>query len=340
MRPTPRRAPAVLPLALPLALSVALSAALAGCGDGGGGAPTPAGPAGPDGAVPAALSDAAAQASTPDVSGPDAGAPMQPAGGATTRKPGVASGLVTSEAGRPLAGAEISILGTTLAGHRTSFYPRTDGSGGYALTVPDGVYSISAQYDFTWNGKTYRTQLAPTDGMDRPSLPSKDGIVTSFVWKLKGLRPGARSTDTAFSYFGGEVKAGIGDVKSESFQTRIFATEFPQGFTAEVTLTPEGALADGSEGSVVTFKKEVKSQYDTDFGAMDVPLGRYRVTARATKPSGETRALQIVGAGAVAGARTAPTESTTVDFQPETGATGGLRPLYLELVYGAPYPGL
>jgi hypothetical protein len=258
----------------------------------------------------------------------------------TAKQPGVVAGRATSEAGAPLANAVIEIRGTTLAGETTSFTPRTNAEGRYALPVADGGYTVSASYDFAFGGRMYRMQLHPVDGLDRPTLPSKDGIVTDFVWKLKGIKPQyANAAEQAFSRYGGEVKASIEDVRSESFQTNIFATEFPQGFLAEVTLTATGPLADGSTGTPIIFTHQVTTQTDIFFSGIDVPLGTYSASARATKPSGETRMMKFIGVHETGAMPTMPgVESVSFQFRPETGSTGGLTPVGLRLVYGSPYP--
>ncbi|WP_375771072.1 carboxypeptidase-like regulatory domain-containing protein [Archangium gephyra] len=260
-----------------------------------------------------------------------------PGGGGA--RPGQVTGLVTDGAGKPLAGAEISIYGDTLAdGEEVSFFPKTGADGTYALAVPEGIYQVSATYDLTYEAKRYRFTLHPTDNVAGESYPSGEGIDRDFVLKVSGLRPGGeRNPSAGFSYYGGEVELKISDVYDESFQTNHFATEFPQGFTAEVTFTPEGPLADGSTGAPVTSSYEVISKFRAAWTKIDLPIGKYRVTGRITRPDGTSRDLQVIAASHLL-INHAPQASDTLLFEPSTGVTGGTREMEVRFIYGAPYP--
>jgi Carboxypeptidase regulatory-like domain len=256
-------------------------------------------------------------------------------------QPGRVTGLVTDGAGKPLANAEISIYGTTMAaGEDVSFFPKTGADGTYGLAVPEGNYQVSATYDLTYEAKRFRFTLHPTDNVKGQSYPSRDGIDRDFVLKVGGLRPGGeRAPDAAYSYYGGEVELTISDVYDESFQTNHFATEFPQGFTAEVTFTPEGPLADGSTGQTVTSSHQVSSKYQAAWTKIDLPIGKYRVTGRITRPDGTSRALQVIASKQSWDLTNhAPQDSDTLLFEPDTGSTGGTREMAVRFIYGAPYP--
>ena len=251
---------------------------------------------------------------------------------------GTVSGKASDFRGNPLIDAEVAILGTTFAGGEdVGFYPRTAADGTYSMEVPEGNYSVSASHAVSYDGKRYLLQLHPGDGKRGRSYPSKAGITQSFTLKVSGLRPeGELSPDKGFSYYGGQSDFRIGDVYSESFQTNHFATEFPNGFTARVTLTPDGPLLDGSQGQAVVFEKQVKSMYDASLEGIDIPLGKYTVSAVAVKPTGETRTLKVTQVGPhLTGSLATPADSAPFVFQPDSS---GVRSMTVTFLYGAPYP--
>lgn len=258
--------------------------------------------------------------------------------GGVATKAGFVNGKAVDFAGNPLVDTEIVILGTTLAGGEdVSFYPRTAADGTYSMEVPDGNYSVSARHGITFDGKRYTLDLQPGDGKRGKSYPSKAGITQNFTLQVKGLRPdGETAPKEGYSYYGGQSDFTIGDVYSESFQTNHFATEFPNGFTARVTLTPQGTLLDGSTGAPVVVEKLVTSMYEATFKQIDIPLGKYTVTGVAVKPSGETRTLKFTAVGPYATvAVNPPAESATFVFEPDTS---GIRSNGVKMIYGAPYP--
>lgn len=254
------------------------------------------------------------------------------------KTPGVVNGRAVDFAGNPLVDAEIMILGTTFAGGEdVSFYPRTGADGTYSMEVPDGNYSVSATWATTFDGRRYTLDLLPGDGKRGRSYPSKEGITQNFTLKISGLRPdGETRPEEGYSYYGGQAEFTVEDIYSESFQTNHFATEFPEGVTVKVTMTPDGALLDGSQGQPVTFEEKLDSKYDASFKGIDIPLGNYTVTGEAVKPSGETRALQVTLVGpASTGRLPAPAPSASFKFPPDTS---GVRSMSVGFIYGAPYP--
>lgn len=260
-------------------------------------------------------------------------------GGGNAAGPGIVSGTALDAAGNPLVDAEVVILGTTFqGGEDVSFYPRTEADGTYSIEVPEGNYSVSASHTLTFDGRRYRLNLWPGDGKRGKSYPSKAGITQNFTLRLSGLRPdGEMNPDAGYSYYGGQSDFAVQDVYNESFTTSHFAAEFPEGFTARVTLTPDGPLLDGSQGQPVVFEKKVVSMYDASFNGIDIPLGKYTVAAVATKPSGDVRVLQVIRVGPyTTGALPAPAPSAPFVFMPDT--TTGVKTMGAAFIYGAPYP--
>jgi hypothetical protein len=253
----------------------------------------------------------------------------------------VVSGKVTDFAGRPLVGARVEILGHALStGASTNSYPTTDGNGAYSVTVTPGRYSVNAFYDAPFNGKLFRYALHPADGASGQDYDSSQGIVRDFVWKVSGLRAGAEtSQDNAASYYGGAATFSIGDIHSESGpQTNHFGEEFPQGFTAEITLTPDGPLIDGSTGTPIVSKHDAAFPLDAEWTQFDIPVGRYTLTGQITEPDGSTHKLQVLDIATFADITgKTPQPSGVLEFEPEQSASGGVRPVNAVLIYGPPY---
>ncbi|MBW3637432.1 MAG: DUF4198 domain-containing protein, partial [Armatimonadetes bacterium] len=94
---------------------------------------------------------------------------------APQRRAGYVVGRVVNSAGKPLAGAEISIYGTTARGDRTRFDAITGANGVFSQRVPDGIYGVGAQWKTTYNGKNYTFNLAPDDGKTGVIHDAADG---------------------------------------------------------------------------------------------------------------------------------------------------------------------
>jgi hypothetical protein len=258
----------------------------------------------------------------------------------TTAAAGTISGKVTDTSGKPLANAEMRIVGDTLAGQEASVFPRTGADGTYSVQVADGNYGITGEYTTTFNGKDFKFQLHPKDGLDGATFPSAPGVARDFEWRLKGPRPGTAAQATeGFHFYGGEVVNTVVDLGNDCTICDTFSKETPNGFTAEVTFTPQGALADGTAGAPITSTYEVKSKTARFWSQVDIPLGRYTVTARILKPGADPRPAQITKTSfAEDTSDDAPKNEATLDFIPGDGATGGIRRMGVHLLYGAPYP--
>jgi len=211
-------------------------------------------------------------------------------------RPGHAMGRVVDERGKPLSGVDVRIGGTTNAGERTSFDTKAT-NGRYAFPVPPGKYHIGAWVSVQYNGKPYYFRLQPVgDDVYHRDFDSKPGIVRDFVWKITGLMAGARADpDDAGSYYGGSLQL-YGENPTLNYDPKPL--EFPEGSTVAVTLTPNGALIDGSQGKALIFKLPLKTTrlafvHYTKRTFKDIPIGRYTASATLTEPDGTVKPLRI-----------------------------------------------
>ena len=135
--------------------------------------------------------------------------------------------------------------------------------------TPAGSWHATAQLERKFNGKTFGFDLAPNS--DDPFTGSS-GAIRSFTWKLTGERPDG-------GHYGSMVIA-----YADFFQPDLSLKQ------VELTLEPVGALVDGSAGRKITGKLV----HTADGEAIrDVPVGRYKVTARNAVPGETPVALNV-----------------------------------------------
>ncbi|MCK7555635.1 carboxypeptidase-like regulatory domain-containing protein [Chitinophaga sedimenti] len=205
---------------------------------------------------------------------------------------GYATGKVVTAKGEAIAGAKV-VANNSLIGN-TNPSGVTAANGTYKIQLPTvGTYHTSATITKTYNGKTYTLDLRP-DSYDEYS---NEGAVRNFTWALTGKR----GSDME-GYYGSSI--GI--------NTDI--TSMIEDFSLlEFTLTPKGALIDGSEGSMLT--KKCTAPNTIDYGYLrDIPLGRYEITAIYKGPNGN-RPVKLKN---MYGEQKPFAANLILDFEPET----------------------
>lgn len=203
------------------------------------------------GAVAASLILSAGSTASPQSASPHAST--------LAREANVAKGVVTDARGRPLAGAKI-VVGSTVY-YNSNLRGVTNARGEYRVRLtPRDSWRAYASIERSYHGRTYLLDLHPAS---YNTFSSADGGVQNFTWKLSGDKEGAKH-----GTYGGAVLA---NPVEPDFDT-IIEAKF-----VELTLRPVGPLIDGSAGVVVT--RGVRPSPDGT-GVFDVPIGRYRVTAR------------------------------------------------------------
>jgi hypothetical protein len=187
------------------------------------------------------------------------------AAGCTTPEPGTdpvpdapEKGYVTGKAvdtdGKPLADVEIVVNNTQF--YNSNIVGRTDSKGNYKLKLTPGSWYVRGTVKVQYDNRTYVLDLHPeTDG----AFAGTEGAVRNLRWKLTGAKP---TEFGATGHYGGLVE--------------VYADNFFDADQVELTLEPVGKLIDGSTGQKIVRRLEGGSIGDTE----DIPLGRYRITAR------------------------------------------------------------
>lgn len=173
--------------------------------------------------------------------------------GAASAAPYVMQGVVRDAAGRPLAGVRVGADNTYFDG--TELWTVTDPQGRYRLDLKGtmGAWQPVARLKRVYHGETF--DLALQADNDAP-FGGKDGATRNFTLLVSG-------------------KSRQGGLYGARFYAQM-------GFSSDgdivdnddlvVTLTPRGPLLDGSPGKTLSFRYRE--------APLDVPLGRYAVTAR------------------------------------------------------------
>ena len=199
----------------------------------------------------------------------------------------VASGAVIDGQGKPLPNVEIVVDNQLL--YDSNETGKTDDRGRYRIELPSfaATWHVSATHSVEYHGWTYAFSLHPNDDS---AFAGNTGGVRDFEWKLSGKRP-----DDGF--YGAYV---VGYTEPDDFDLQVR--------DVELTLVPDGPLADGSKGETVSGK--FVSTPDGD-AVQDIPLGRYTISA---KLEGVPLGLRIRNSGA------AYDDSLTSDFDAPYGS--------------------
>ena len=256
--------------------------------------------------------------------------PAIPAFPKLTRKPGYLRGSVRDSAGRPLEGAHIMVIPAALFGSsRTSqaIKGRTDANGFYEIALPVGGCRVwCAGYAVTVNGVRLALPLHPADG-ELDTLDKDRGDIENFVLLSYGIaNPSTVSENPVYcrGYYGASFTIGYN--LSDPTDSVVPPGNLPEGAEVEITLTPDGALMDGSQGHTLVVRKTLKNS--SYFQVNDVPIGRYRIWARLLN-HGNAEPLRLKDNGrsaAQGGMEPKETEETaTIIFRSESGDPSVLR---------------
>lgn len=169
----------------------------------------------------------------------------------------VVKGRVTDATGKPLANVKVVIENTVF--YASYIYTVTNTAGYYRVAVPKGSWKASVKIDKPFEGKLYHFDLHPDN---EAPFAGSDGAIRNFSWKLNNEKPDGTG------FYGGQV--AVYSQPGSSFGMN----------EVELTLTPNGLLADGSKGKTIT--KTLIDIGGGEDGIRDVPIGKYNITARNT----------------------------------------------------------
>jgi hypothetical protein len=231
--------------------------------------------------------------------------------GATTSAPGnSAAGMVTDGVGAPVADAKVEIHGPASANAGLSTYDAKTGADGRYTQggiTPGTAYTVYAMKDITYNGKTYHVRFKPKTGDANEKFDSTKGIARDFQLVASGKVPGAPDPE---DYYGGVVNVN-------NWYT-VDGDQPAVGSKLDITLHPTGPLLDNSQGQDLKWSVTQNGEARLDH-KVDVPVGRYAVTATLTTPDGAQTPLKVAALGAYGG----PTDylaTATLDFEPGDSA--------------------
>ncbi|MEU6999217.1 carboxypeptidase-like regulatory domain-containing protein [Nonomuraea sp. NPDC046570] len=179
----------------------------------------------------------------------------------TGAEAGVLKGRVVDAAGDPVAGAQIVADNQLL--YNSNLVMTTDENGRYRVStdVPTATFRVTGTVTRSFEGRDYTMELTPHD--DTP-FAGTDGAVRDFTWRLTGKR------SDGLGFYGSMVL----------FHLESYNPQNPEVFLQDedvvLTLTPQGPLIDGSPGEVITRRAE---RGGDGSGVLDVPIGRYEITA-------------------------------------------------------------
>jgi hypothetical protein len=170
---------------------------------------------------------------------------------------GMVQGRVTDTKGNPIAGVRVVVENTVF--HASYTYGITNKDGYYKTAVPNGSWHVTAQMQREFLGRMYRFELHPDTDDD---FAGTKGAIRNFTWKLSGAKP------RNGGYYGSSI--GVYSQPGSEFSME----------EVQLTLTPDGPLADGSKGNVITSKlTDIGGGED---GIRDIPIGKYIITATNT----------------------------------------------------------
>jgi hypothetical protein len=181
-------------------------------------------------------------------------------GGELEVEAGVLKGRAVGADGRPIQGVEIAADNQLL--YNSNLIVSTDADGFYQVdTNIATTFRVTARMKIDFNGTKYLVELTPENDA---SFAGPAGAVRNFTWKLTGERP------DGLGHYGSSVLFYLDGVDPQNPEVYL------DDENVEVTLTPEGPLIDGSQGQSITRKA---SRTPDGSGLVDVPLGRYRISA-------------------------------------------------------------
>ena len=205
---------------------------------------------------------------------------------------GKAAGSVTYSNGKPLSGANITLVSTEYAAGIDG-QSKADGTYEISIGNQQSNYRISAWLDKEFNGQTFRFPLEPRSKVT--SFFGEKGIVMDFVWKVSGRGWWSSDDQDARSFIGFSVQVGGYDPHNDPGATKPL--EAPPGSRVELTFTPKGTLIDGSQGKAVPrsidLPEGIKKYSGTIGSVFDLPVGNYTVDAVLLDPGGGSKDLRL-----------------------------------------------
>ena len=201
--------------------------------------------------------------------------PSMPDFPALQPKPGKVRGYVKDWNGKPLAGAQLGIRSSYLAGMYSGGQGVTDANGYYEFAPPKGMaHFYNAGYQIEWGDGVAAVSLHPVDGK-LDSFVTTDGAVENFVMLPYGITSRESYQENPYvpqTYYGGSVY--ISYWMAERSDNRPYAGSLLEDSIIEVTLTPEK----GGQSFVV--RQPAGSVGNLTIQNIPITGGRYKITIK------------------------------------------------------------
>lgn len=197
--------------------------------------------------------------------------------------PGKARGYVFGTDGKPLKGAIIGVRSTAVGGAETSASAKTDYRGYYEVMVPFGAAGFYASgYTKDYGDGILGMGLSPADG-EADEFASNKGHVENWILKPYGIADRAGVQDQPQylnNYYGGAV---VLEFVNQDSMMAAPGKGIPYGMTVEITLTPKGALMDGSKGQPLIVRKVLTEGGQMRLYMNNIPVGTYTISVRGVR---------------------------------------------------------
>ncbi len=184
------------------------------------------------------------------------------------------------------------------------------GGGTFAIKVPPGAYRVSAYVTYVYHGRTYNFEAEPLNPPTKHDFNSlgldylKRGLVRDFVLKMTAKKTGAsEETESVYrnAYYGGLLYFDCGQVErilggGHTFTpplAGVVGTAYPPDSRLQITLTPQGAMVDGSAGHIFIADLRLGDSGTYQFCKRGIFPGVYSATALLKTPTGETVPLRL-----------------------------------------------
>lgn len=190
-------------------------------------------------------------------------------------KPGKVRGYVKDWTGKPLAGAQLGIRASYLAGMYSGRQGVTDANGYYEFAPPKGMANFyNAGYQIEWGDGVAAVSLHPADGK-LDSFITADGAVENFVMLPYGITSRESYQENPYvpqTYYGGSVYISYYTVSADD--TNPASGSLVEGSTLEITLTPEN----GGQSFIV--RQPVGFVGNLTIQNIPITGGRYKITIK------------------------------------------------------------
>lgn len=222
------------------------------------------------------------------------GRPKVPAFPKLAKKPGYLRGFVKDAAGRPVVGAKVRISSTEFGGFRSGVTAITDARGYYEGRPPYGMArAYCGGHGKMYNGTYLVLPLHPADG-EINDFFSKEGHVENFTLLTWGVVDEAAANQNpryCGNYYGASMTVGY--YLRDETDTSALPKWLVRDRTLEVTLTPDGPLADGNTGRPIVVRQKLDFAHSSYTQINDIPVGRYKMVVRMVDKDGKAEVLKL-----------------------------------------------